>query len=130
MEHEAQQTTRNANQHRKQGHSLILLVYFSTVQVDVYALGNIFYMLLQGDWPFYDVPQQVAMELVKNGTRPSVYADIWFSTDPVDVALKEAMIMCHEQNATERATARTIEEYLIRAMRKLDSEQLQAWNLI
>lgn len=97
--------------------------------MDVYALGNIFYMLLQGDWPFYDVPQQVAMELVKNGTRPSVYADIWFSTDPVDVALKEAMIMCHEQNATERATARTVEEYLIRAMRQLDSEQLQAWNL-
>ena len=98
--------------------------------MDVYALGNIFYMLLQGDWPFYDVPQQVAMELVKNGTRPSVYADIWFSTDPVDVALKEVMIMCHEQNATERATARTVEEYLIRAMRQLDSEQLQAWNLI
>ena len=99
------------------------------VQVDVYALGNIFYMLLQGDWPFYDVPQEMATELVKNGTRPSVYSDLWFSTDPVDIALKEAMIMCHEQNATERASARTVEQYLINVMRQFDYSQLEAWNL-
>lgn len=99
------------------------------VQVDVYSLGNIFYMLLQGDWPFYDVAQEMAMELVKNGTRPSVYMDVWFSTDPIDVALKEAMMMCHEQNATERASARMIEQYLISIMRQLDYEQLEVWNL-
>lgn len=86
-------------------------------------------MLLQGDWPFYDVSQETAMELVQNGTRPSVYTDLWFSTDPVHVALKEAMIMCHEHNATERATARTVEQFLIRAMRQLDGQQLEAWNL-
>jgi serine/threonine protein kinase len=95
----------------------------NVVQVDVYSLGNIFYMLLQGDWPFYDVPQEMATELVKNGTRPSVYTDLWLSTDPVDVALKEVMIMCHEQNATERASARVVEQYLINAMRQLDYQQ-------
>ena len=86
-------------------------------------------MLLQGDWPFYDVPQETAVALIKNGTRPSVYTDVWFSTDPVDVALKGAMMMCHEQNASERATARMVEQYLISVMRQLDHEQLQAWKV-
>jgi serine/threonine protein kinase len=108
---------------------MLMSVFCYFVQVDVYSLGNIFYMLLQGDWPFYDVPQETAMELVKNGTRPSVYMDVWFSTDPIDVALKEAMMMCHEQNATERASARMIEQYLLSIMKQLDYLQLAAWHL-
>jgi serine/threonine protein kinase len=97
--------------------------------VDVYALGNILYMLLQGDWPFYDVPQAMATELVKNGTRPSVYSDVWYSNDPIDIALKEAMIMCHEHNATERSNARAVEQHLINAMLELDPHQLGVWGI-
>jgi serine/threonine protein kinase len=95
------------------------------MQVDVYSLGNIFYMLLQGEWPFNDVPLDTAYNLVKNGTRPSVYADVWYSDNPVDIALKGAMIMCHEQNATIRSSAREIEKYLIKKMSELDPEQLK-----
>lgn len=95
--------------------------------MDIYSLGNIFYMLLQGDWPFYDVPLETAYELVKNGTRPSIFEDLWYSTDPVNVALREAMIMCHEHYATDRPSARYIEQYLLDKIREVDPSFLDTW---
>ena len=89
--------------------------FFSTfliLQVDVYSLGNIFYMLLQKDWPFREVEEKEAKRLVKDGYRPSFDAAIWNSTDPIDMVLKKAMIMCHEQVPEDRASARHIEVYL------------------
>ena len=80
---------------------------FTIQQVDVYSLGNIFYMLLQEEWPFQDVEtDKEAQELVVNGVRPSFDEAVWNSTDAVDLALKEAMILCHQQNVTRRASAR------------------------
>jgi hypothetical protein len=86
-------------------------------------------MLLQGEWPFHDVTLETAYELVRNGTRPSIFADLWYSDDPVNMALKHAMILCHEHNATERASARTVERYLIDRMLELDPGYLQTWGL-
>ena len=86
-------------------------------------------MLLQEEWPFFDVPLEHAYELVKNGTRPSIYEDIWYSTDPIDVTLKEAMIMCHEHKPERRVSARTVERYLVNKMRHLDPEYLDSLGL-
>lgn len=69
-------------------------------------------MLLQRDWPFSDVDEKEAQKLVKDGYRPSFDASVWNSTDPVDTALKEAMLMCHEQKPEARATARQVEIFL------------------
>lgn len=80
--------------------------------MDVYSLGNIFYMILQKEWPFSEVEEKEAKRLVKEGYRPSFDADVWNSTHPVDQALKEAMIMCHEQDPEHRATSRHVEAYL------------------
>ena len=78
----------------------------------MYSLGNIFYMLLQKDWPFREVEEKEAKRLVKDGYRPSFDAAVWNSTDPIDIVLKEAMIMSHEQAPEDRASARQIETYL------------------
>ena len=94
-------------------------------KVDVYSLGNIFYMLLQREWPFSDVTDAETKKLVKDGYRPSFDADIWNSTDPSDIALKEAMLMCHEQDPRERASARQVEKYLRKQLRKLYPDSLE-----
>ena len=69
-------------------------------------------MLLQEEWPFGDIDEKEAKKLVKGGVRPSFDADVWNSTDAIDTVIKEAMIMCHEQEPSNRATARKVEMYL------------------
>jgi hypothetical protein len=78
-------------------------------------------MLLQGEFPpFTDTSADTAQELVKNGTRPSVYHDIWYSDDSIIQALKDVMIMCHQQDPNERASARAVEAFLTRKVREFD----------
>ena len=96
-------------------------------KVDVYSFGNIMYMLLSGEWPFDDISEDNTMDKVMKGIRPSVYEDIWNSTDPVDQVLKDAMIMCHEQEPNDRATARQVERFLKENMEKLDPGRLEKW---
>lgn len=77
-------------------------------------------MLLQEEWPFQDIADDTeAQELVIKGVRPSFDESVWKSTDFIDQALKEAMIMCHQQNATIRASARQVESFLIGKLEKL-----------
>jgi serine/threonine protein kinase len=89
--------------------------------VDVFSLGNIFYMLLMLELPFQGLPAKDAAEKIKTGERPSFYADVWDSPDPYIQALKSAMIMCHQHNVTERATARQVETFLQGKLREIES---------
>jgi serine/threonine protein kinase len=98
-----------------------------TEKIDVYSLGNIFYMLLQEEWPFEDVSSKVASVRVIEGTRPTFYADVWNSTHPVDVALKTAMLMCHVHNPKERSTARAVAVHLTSVLETLDPGRLAEW---
>lgn len=84
-------------------------------------------MLLQGEWPFADLKQDEAADKVMQGIRPAVYEDLWNSTDPVDMALKEAMIICHAQDPKERPTARELENYFRKIMRDIDPGRLEDW---
>jgi hypothetical protein len=86
-------------------------------------------MMLQGEWPFQDKKEDEAKELVKEGHRPSFYVDVWNSPDPVDQAIKQAMIMCHEQDPAERASAREVENFLKQKMHELDPGQLDGWGI-
>ena len=86
-------------------------------------------MLLQEEWPFYGLSSEKAQELVKKGRRPDIYIDLWTSADPVNVALKEAMIWSHQQEPSERCTAREMEKFLKGKMRELDPGQLEKWGL-
>jgi hypothetical protein len=51
-------------------------------------------------------------DLVIKGVRPAIYYDVWNSTDPIIMALKEAMIMCHEGDPQDRASSREVEVFL------------------
>jgi hypothetical protein len=85
------------------------------------------YMLLQGEWPFDAISDDEAAEAVANGGKPPVDDDIWDSKDPVDGVLKQAMIMCHAHEVSERKSARQVETYLKDSMRKLDPGRLEEW---
>lgn len=86
-------------------------------------------MLLQGEYPFEDTDAETAQKLVVDGHRPSIYVDVWNSTDPIDQALKEIMIRCHEQDPIDRPSAREVETYLTGMVRKLDPGRLEEWGI-
>jgi len=97
------------------------------VQVDIYSLGNIFYMLLARKWPWDDVSEKEAKKRVKEGKRPEVPKSIRNSTDPVDKILMQAMAMSHKQDPKERATAREIEALLKDKLMELDPKAMNSW---
>jgi hypothetical protein len=84
-------------------------------------------MLLMSEWPFQDVTTDEAKMSVMKGQRPSFYVDIWNSTDPVEMALRDAMFMCHEQEPEDRSTARQVENSLKAKLRELDPGRLEQW---
>jgi hypothetical protein len=86
-------------------------------------------MLLQKELPFDDISQKEARNLVKKGHRPSFFVDIWNSTDPVNIVLKEAMSKCHEQEPGDRPSAREIETFLKKKMQELDPGQMETWGV-
>jgi serine/threonine protein kinase len=96
-------------------------------QIDVYSLGNVFYMLLMQDWPFKGLSVETAQAKIKAGLRPDFYADVWNSTHPIDEALKTAMLMCHEQDVEKRATARQVESFLTQKLVDIDPGRLESW---
>jgi serine/threonine protein kinase len=101
-----------------------------TAMVDLYSLGNIFYMLLMQNYPFRNAPSwRKAAEWVQDGQRPHVFPHVWNSTHPVDVALKQAMVMCHAQEPEDRATARQVERYLQGELQRLDPGRLESWGV-
>jgi serine/threonine protein kinase len=95
--------------------------------VDVYSLGNIFYSLLQGEEVFQDVKSKQAQKLIMEGIRPSFYPEVWNSTDPIDMVIKEAMIKCHQHKSTERATAREVSNLLKAKLEELDPGRTATW---
>jgi hypothetical protein len=101
-----------------------------TEKVDVYSLGNLFYMLLTGLYPFEDVEEEEdAQKQVMKGLRPTFPIEIWNATDPMIQDLKEAMFLCHEQDVKVRATARQVETVLLQSLYRHDPTALQRWGL-
>lgn len=93
----------------------------------MYSLGNIFYMLLTNMWPYHGVKEKTAKKNVVKGVRPVLFADIVDSTDPIDIAIRTAMYMCHETDPVERASARQVETYLKERLEEIDPGRLDEW---
>jgi serine/threonine protein kinase len=98
-----------------------------TEKVDVYSFGNILYTLVQMEYPFQDVSSRTARERVMSGYRPSIYVDVWNSTDPAVQAIKEAMILCHVQDPKKRVSMRQVERLLKMRLEEIDPGRLQMW---
>ena len=84
-------------------------------KVDVYSLGNILYRILTGGAPRgKSIPErilEVREELIRGQFPPlkEIYRN---SKDPNVLAIKEAMVMCHEPNPNKRSTAREVAQFL------------------
>ena len=84
-------------------------------------------MLLQEKHPFSHVPFEEASNKVMNGIRPPLSTDILNSTDPIVNAFKEAMVLCHTHDPTERITARGMERFLKDKLELYDPGRLKEW---
>ena len=101
-----------------------------TAMVDIYSLGNIFYILLSNNYPWRAIPTwKEAAELVKEGKRPPMLKEVLQSEHPVDRALLEAMHMSQEQDPKERASALQVLNVLQDVLEEIDPGRLQAWGV-
>ena len=92
-------------------------------KIDVYSMGNIFYSLLTGRWPFENRKTKEAQRLIKNNQRPPIDDAMKESDDPLDVAMVKAIERCWEQDPVERASAREIEQFLETELATLKNRQ-------
>jgi serine/threonine protein kinase len=90
-----------------------------TEKIDVYSMGNIFYALLTGLWPFEELKSKKAKNLVKKGSRPPIPEAILNTTDMFDQTLLNATRACWIQDPEKRATARQIQKYIESQLIKL-----------
>ena len=106
---------------------LTIVISFPLPQVDMYSYGNIVYTLLMEQYPFEEESRKAVPKLVMEGIRPSMYADLWNSTDPIISTLREAMIMCHEGDPAKRASARKVSNFLKKKLEEVDPGRLTEW---
>jgi len=83
-----------------------------TEKIDVYSMGNIFWVLLHGKYPFAKTCRKGAKKAVIKGHRPPFEEAIIASEDKNIQALVEATRMCWEQDPDKRASAREVLQFL------------------
>mmetsp|Transcript_55943 Transcript_55943/g.83372 ORF Transcript_55943/g.83372 Transcript_55943/m.83372 type:complete len:491 (+) Transcript_55943:95-1567(+) len=89
-------------------------------KIDIYSMGNVFYVLLTDAWAFERIQEKEAQEKIMDGVRPFISKAFRESEDPSVKALIEAMHMCWEQEPEDRATAIEVRDYLISVLKKLN----------
>ena len=94
-------------------------------KVDVYSMGNIFYVLLTKEWPFDDMKDKAAQHEVKHGRPPPISASIRNSTDPYTQALIKAAEMSWVYNPKERPSAREVESFLSQSLQSISKTNVK-----
>jgi hypothetical protein len=89
-----------------------------TPKIDVYALGNIFYTILTKEKVFAHISTNVAQDLVMNGHFPMISANETLSD--LEYVIFQAMQMCHVMNVEKRSSARQVELFLRKAMKRFN----------
>ena len=83
-------------------------------------MGNIFYVILTGEWPFEKMKDKVAHKKIMHGKRPPVADELKESNDSSVQALLRVISMCWEQNTTKRSTAREVSNFLNAKLKNLN----------
>jgi serine/threonine protein kinase len=107
--------------------------FYALIQVDVYSFGNVLYVLLMLEWPFYDIDYEeeedgdddddriaFIVDQILQGRRPSIPDNIWNSSNAIERALVMAIRMCLVPDPIKRASARQVETYLVSQLKKID----------
>lgn len=88
-------------------------------KVDIYSMGNLFYVLLTRLWPFDKEEDEDAQKKVEHGQRPKIPPAVRNSKDPADKALLKLMTICWEQNPKRRPTALEVKDYIVAELKTL-----------
>lgn len=83
-----------------------------TEAVDTYSMGNIFFVLLTGTYPFPNLTKKEVKKAVGNGERPSFSERLLNNPDVNEQALIDAARMCWVHDPRERASAREVQLFL------------------
>ena len=83
-----------------------------TEKIDVYSMGNIFYVLVTNQLPFQDDEMAVAQRKVMNGERPHIPSKYRNSIEPGYMVLISLMKLCWKQNPSERPSARVVADMI------------------
>lgn len=105
------------------------------MQIDIYSLGNIFYILLTDQWPWDEVgssseSERTTKKQIIHGERPKISDEIAKSSHPVDQVLLQAMTMCQKQDPSERATAAQVATLLQETLQQVDPGRLDQWGVV
>lgn len=88
-----------------------------TEKIDVYSMGNVFYLMLTGNEVFHDdsstsIDEDGVKDKVMEGSRPEIPRAFLDDNNPAVNAIVQAIRMCWIHDAIERPTARDIEKIL------------------
>jgi len=83
-----------------------------TEAIDTYSMGNIFFVLLTGTYPFPEKSKKEVKKAVGKGERPRFSEDLLNNPDENEKALIDAARMCWVQDPSERASARQVQLFL------------------
>ena len=82
--------------------------------------------MLMEMYPFAELEeekgQSAAQRLIRAGHPPPLSKELEESDDVVDVALLEAMKMCHKLDWRERASAAEIRDFLLEKLRDIEHD--------
>ena len=88
-----------------------------TEKIDVYSMGNIFYVLVTDQLPFQDDEMTIAQRKIMNGERPHVPSKFRNSKEPGYKVLISLMKLCWNQNPRERPSARVVADMIENELR-------------
>jgi serine/threonine protein kinase len=115
---------------------MVLLSALYEMQIDIYSLGNLFYLLLTDQWPWDDVgsgsadSERTVKKRIIHGERATIPDEIATSSHPVDVVLQKALVMCQEHEPSERATAAQVATFLQVTLQRVDPGRLEQWGVV
>jgi Protein kinase domain len=87
-------------------------IQYVTDKIDIFALGNILYTIVEGEYPYRNIGSSDAIRKVMEGIWPELRKETRKSKDPVIQALLRAMSMCWNKDPSNRASARQILDHL------------------
>ena len=94
------------------------LYHAETEKIDVYSMGNIFWVLLHGTYPFEKMSRKATKRAVSKGQRPTFDASLATSDDIYIQALITAAKMCWTQDPEKRASAREVQYFIQSKLRE------------
>lgn len=90
-----------------------------TEKVDIYSLGNIFYAIVTGLWPYDHQNVKEAQRKVIAGETPVISQEFLDSSDPFDQAMLKAIYKCWVRDPTKRASAREVQQFIGDELKRL-----------